>query len=54
MVLILKNGIKSKLIGHLKNINYEVTNENLYKKDPTNELHGALGYHVRNEFTKKK
>ena len=39
-----KNGIKSKLIGHFKNINYEVTNENLYKKDPTNELHGALGY----------
>ena len=22
----------------------KVTNENLYKKDPTNELHGALGY----------
>ncbi len=35
---------KNKLIGNLKNINYETKNVDEFKKDTTNELFGALGY----------
>ena len=42
---ILKNSIfNSKLLGNLKNINYEVKNVDIYKKDTTSELFGAFGY----------
>ena len=35
---------KNKLIGNLKNINYETKNVDEFKKDTTNEVFGALGY----------
>jgi LPS-assembly protein len=38
------SGLTGKFLGNLKNINYETKNEDLYKKDPTNELFGAIGY----------
>ena len=40
---IFANGIQTSLLGNLKNINYESKNIDAYKKDPTNELFGALG-----------
>jgi LPS-assembly protein len=39
-----KSGLKSKFLGNFRNINYETKNVDLYKKDTTNELYGALGY----------
>ncbi len=48
---------KNKLLGNLKNINYETKNVDEFKKDTTNELFGALGYltqlHLKkeNDFT---
>ncbi len=36
-------GIKTKLLGNLKNINYEAKNVDIYKQDPTSEFFGALG-----------
>ena len=36
-------GVRSKIFGHLRNINYEAKNVDLYKKDSTSEIHGALG-----------
>ena len=42
---ILNNSIfNSKILGNLKNINYEVKNVDIYKKDTTSELFGAFGY----------
>ena len=38
------SGINGTLLGNFKNINYEVKNEDLYKKDTTSEIFGALGY----------
>ena len=37
------NGLINKFLGNIRNINYEAKNVDLYKKDPTNELHGSLG-----------
>ena len=39
-----KSGIKGKLLGNLKNINYETKNVDTYKDKTTNELFGALGF----------
>ena len=36
-------GLSSKILGNVKNINYEANNTEIYKSDHTNELHGALG-----------
>ena len=41
--LFLENGINSKFLGNLRNINYETKNIDLYKKELTNEIHGSLG-----------
>ena len=38
------SGLVGKLSGNLKNINYETKNIDIYKKDSTNELFGAIGY----------
>ena len=48
------SGFESKILGNLKNINYETKNVDLYKKDTTSELHGAIGYLTEINFTKKK
>ena len=37
------NGLNTKLLGNVKNINYEAKNEDIYKNELTNEVHGALG-----------
>ena len=39
-----KIGLKSKILGNIKNINYETKNVELYKKETTNELFGSIGY----------
>ena len=37
------SGLSGKILGKLKNINYEAKNTE-FKKDPTSEIFGALGY----------
>ena len=39
-----KSGVKSKILGNVKNVNYETKNVELFKDETTNELFGALGY----------
>ena len=48
------SGIKSKIFGHFKNINYEAKNVDLYKKKPTTEFHGALGYLTQINLEKRE
>ena len=38
------SGLKGKILGYLKNINYETKNVDLYKKEATSEIFAALGY----------
>ena len=47
-----KLGIKSKFLSNFKNINYETKNVGQYKKDPTSELFGAIGYQSEVKFQK--
>ncbi len=49
-----KSGIKSQILGNLRNINYETRNVNPYKKDPTSELYGALGFLAEVRLDKEK
>ena len=46
-------GIKGGFLGKIKNVNYETKNTPEYKKDPTNELFGALGYLTELSFSKQ-
>ncbi len=41
--LFFDTGFSSEILGSLKNINYEANNVEIYKKDFTSEVHGALG-----------
>ncbi len=41
--ILFDSGISSKILGNIKNINYETSNVDLYKENHTNEAHGALG-----------
>ena len=41
--IFLENGLNTKILGNLRNINYEVKNVDEYKEDTTSELFGALG-----------
>ena len=52
--LFLNNGVSSKFLGNIKNINYEAKNIDLYKKDYTNEVHGALGLIIKIKFRKRQ
>mgnify|MGYP001278671908 CR=1 FL=1 len=38
-----KNGIKNKILGNVKNINFETKNVDLFKDQPTSELYATLG-----------
>ena len=38
------SGLNGKLLANIKNVNYETKNVKEYKKDPTSEVFGALGY----------
>ena len=49
-----ESGFKSKLLVNIKNINYEAKNVDLYKKDPTSEVYGALGYLTELKLKKEK
>ena len=51
---IINSTIKSKLLGKLKNINYEAKNVKVYKEDTTSEMFGALGLLDRSRFSKKE
>jgi LPS-assembly protein len=48
----LSNGLNSKILGKIKNVNYEAKNIDNYKKSTTNELFGAIG--ILNEFNLEK
>ena len=51
---IFNSSIKSKLLGKLKNINYEAKNVKVYKEDTTSEIFGALGLLSEIDFQRKK
>ena len=38
------SGLKGRLLGKLKNVNYEAKNTSIYKTDTTHEVFGAIGY----------
>ena len=46
-------GLNTKILGNLRNINYEAKNVDLYKKDPTSEVYGALGFLSKLDLFKK-
>ena len=52
MSIIINSTIKNKFLGKLKNINYEAKNIDLFKKETTNELYGALGLLSEIDFQK--
>ncbi len=39
-----RSGLKGRLLGKLKNVNYEAKNTSIYKTDTTSEVFGAIGY----------
>ena len=41
--ILYKSVFKNRLLGNIKNINYEAKNLSLYKNDPTSEFYAALG-----------
>ncbi len=47
------SGIKGRLLGKLKNVNYEAKNTSIYKSDTTNELFGAVGFLAEINLFKK-
>mgnify|MGYP004146090795 CR=1 FL=1 len=47
------SGFNSKIFGNIKNVNYETKNVDIYKKDTTSEIYGALGYLSEIDFRKK-
>ena len=51
--IIINSSIKNKFLGKLKNINYEAKNIDLFKKETTNELYGAIGLLSKIDFQKK-
>jgi len=48
----LSNGLNSKILGQIKNVNYDSKNIDNYKKSPTSEFFGAIG--LLNEFNLEK
>ena len=47
------SGLKGKVLGKLKNINYETKNAFAYKENTTSELFGAIGYLTEIDFFKQ-
>ena len=43
-IIIMKMDSSTKLLGQIKNVNYEVDNIDKYKQGNNNELFGAFGY----------
>ena len=52
--IFLDNGLNTKILGNLRNINYEVKNIDNFKEDPTSELFGALGLFSKLNLQKKQ
>ena len=52
--IILNSKVKNRFLGKLKNINYEAKNVDVYKKDTTHELFGAIGLFSEINFKKKE
>ena len=50
---IFNSGVQSSLLANIKNINYETKNIEAYKKDPTSEIFGAIGFLSKIDFSKK-
>ena len=48
------SGFRGKILGNIKNINYEAKNIDIYKNESTSELYGALGYLLEADFQKIK
>ncbi|MFL2852806.1 MAG: LPS-assembly protein LptD [Candidatus Pelagibacter sp.] len=46
------SGISGRILGKIKNVNYEAKNTE-FKKDPTSEVYGALGYLTEVDLFKK-
>ena len=46
-------GLNTKILGNLRNINYETKNVDLYKQDTTSEMYGALGFLTKLDLFKK-
>ncbi len=46
------NGISSKILANIKNINYESKNVDIYKDDPVYEIYNSLGILSEINFTK--
>ncbi len=49
-----ESGLNTKILGNLRNINYEIKNVDEYKEDPTSELFGALGLFSKISLRKKQ
>ena len=47
-----KSGFISQILGNFKNLNYETKNIDIYKKDTTTEIHGAVGFLSQLNFRK--
>ena len=47
-----QNGLNSKFIGKIKNVNYKTENIDKFKEGQINELHGAIGYLTELELIK--
>ena len=41
--ILFNSGLSSKILGNIKNINYETRNVDVFKESHTNEAHGAIG-----------
>ena len=52
--IFLESGLNTKILGNLRNINYEVKNVDQYKEDTTSELFGALGLFSKVILQKKQ
>mgnify|MGYP003322516522 CR=1 FL=1 len=50
--IITKFGLNNKLLGNLRNINYETKNIDLYKNDFTSEIYGSTGFFTSLDLTK--
>ena len=51
---IFKNFLNNKILGNVKNINYESKNVNIYKEEPTSEIFGSIGLLTELNFIKLK
>ena len=50
----MNSGIQTKLLGKIKNINYETKNIAEFKENTTNEVFGALGFLTEIDLYKKE